>query len=210
MKRKNIFAFCFNLFLIISEVIALIFMIVDNPHPSTFKYFTGDSNIVLLIAVAISFSYDCLLLKNKIKQMPKWVDVVKLVATTAVTVTMFVTVFFLTPTFIINKPQDTKVLYLGANLIHHIVCPVLAIITYVLFENRKDIKIVNTIYGLVPTLIYGIYYLIMAYTTSNADWYGLCAYGTIATVFILIGLLGFNYLFSWLLWLGNKKINVIK
>lgn len=188
---------------------------------TTFKFYTTDSNILLIIASIIMVIYISLLWKGKIKKLPQWVTIFKLIATATVTLTMFITVFFLTPISIygISSGQSAfppETLYLGSNMLFHIVCPSVAIVTYLLFEDGKNIKLAKTTYSLIPTLAYGVFYMTMAYTHLGPngipllkyDWYSFCHFGPVAAPFMFIGVTGIYYLFTWLLWLGNRKINI--
>jgi len=226
--NKQVFAFCFNIMSALLEVIAvvLLFTVVMKRRPedpasaatwTTFKYFTTDSNIVLLIASIISAIYIGLYWAGKVKKIPQWEYIVKLIAVVSTTLTMFVTLFMLLPGAIATKAFIPAALYLGSNLFMHLICPLVGIVGFLLFENRNDVKLVKTLYCLIPLIIYCIFYLAMAYTHQNPDgtfmkgydWYKFCSIGRpYATPFILIGMIGFYYLFTWLLWLGNRRINI--
>jgi len=224
---KQSIAFSFNIMLVLLEILAIVFLftvpieryggVTAVGDWRSFKYFTIDSNILLMFACLTSSIYIGLYWNGTIKKIPQWDYIFKLIAVIGVTLTMFITLFVLLPGAIATKQFAPRSLYLGHNLFMHLICPLSAIILFLLFENRKDIKLVKTLWCLIPIVIYCIFYLSMAYTHMNPetgkpfpdyDWYRFCSFGPIATPFLVIGMIGMYYLFTWLLWLCNKKIDV--
>lgn len=182
------------------------------------KFFTIDSNI-LMAGMALAVIILIALKKaNKIKTIDKSVYLVNLVTTTGVTLTMLITIFVLVPMSIVIHEQEYTplVLLTGSNLFFHIICPAIAIVAYLcFFKTKENIKLVETLYPLIPVVIYSIFYMSMALTHIDSstgkpflkyDWYRFCQFGIVPIPFILIGMYGLTFLFSWLLWLGNKKI----
>jgi len=183
---------------------------------TTFKWFTTDSNVIMLIISIISIVFILLKANGKIKKLPQWLKIVRLIGTAMLVLTMMVIFgFTIGSTFMPQVEMTLKGLYMGSNAFHHVVCPVVAIVAYLLFDDAKDIPLKKTLYSLIPVIAYGIFYMVMAYTHMEGsgfkegyDWYRFCSFGPIATPFVSIAVIGAFYLFTWLLWLCNRKINI--
>jgi len=227
--NKEVFAFCFNVFLVLLEIVAIILLFTvplvwktGDParvgNWTSFKYFTVDSNILLMISCIVSMTYILLLWNNKINKIPESEYIFKLITVACVALTMLTVFFVLTPgsIFLKDKTMPIETIYNGTNLFMHVVCPAVAIIMFLLFENRKDVKLIKTLYSLIVVVIYCIFYLSVAYTHVGPDgkipfeydWYFFCHFGKVATPFIAIGMMGFYYLIVWLTWFGNRKIDI--
>ena len=171
-----------------------------------FKFYTVDSNILMGIMALIMVIYEKKLLKKKIKEIPKFVYILKLIGTSAITLTFIVTLFFLSPQY------GFYAMYNNNNLFLHLVIPVLAIITYVFYE-KHDNKYSYAFLGIIPMLIYSIYYASMIIIhlsdgglTFKYDFYGFLR-GNINNVYIVLPVMYlFAYLISILLIYLNKKI----
>ena len=64
-----------------------------------FKYYTVDSNIFVGLASLLLIVYECLALNNKVKEIPKYVYLLKYIGTVAVTLTFLVTLVYLAPSY---------------------------------------------------------------------------------------------------------------
>ena len=207
-----------NIIIVILVILGTIFMITNfqfmmnskiltNEGWLAFKYYTVDSNILIGISSLILVIYELLLIKHKLKKIPNYVYIFKMIATTSVTLTMLITLFYLAPYFG-NKFYE---LYINSNLLFHLIIPILAIISFTIFEKTKiDYK--HTFLSVSFTLIYGIFYIINILThlkngkiVKEYDWYGFTNNGDnpIALVFLLILII--TYLISLILWKFNYK-----
>jgi len=209
----NILIFIFTVFASVSAITGFEFMgtvsVLSSPNLSVFKYFTMDSNV---FAGLISLLYIILVIlenKGRIKEMPAILPLLKLAATTSVTLTMMVTVFFLAP-----QTETTYFAYFtNANLFMHLVTPLLCIISFIFFEKAK-ISFPQTFWGLLPMFLYSLYYIpnILLHlengkTSHSYDWYGFLDGGLSTITFVIPIILIINWLFSLALWALNKKIN---
>ncbi len=103
-------------------------------------------------------------------------------------------------------------MYNNSNLFLHLLIPLLAIITYILFE-KHDNKYKYAFFGILPMFVYGIYYTlnIVAHLNSGGltfkyDFYGFLQ-GNIYNAFIVFPIMCLiTYLLSLLLIFLNKKI----
>lgn len=175
-----------------------------------FKYFTVDSNIFMGLTSLLFIIYDYKIIKNNTKEIPKKIYILKYISTCAITLTFVITAFFLTPQY------GFKSMYSNNNLFFHLVVPVLSLIAYIFFE-KYDNKYKYAFLGIIPTIIYSIYYgsrilihLNDGGLTYKYDFYGFLqgdinnTYKTIPTMYI------FSLLLSVLLVFLNKKINKLK
>ncbi len=110
------------------------------------RFFTALSNLFCAaasLAVAV-----CRLAGNA----PDAVLILKYVGTCAVTVTMLTVLLFLGPTI------GYKPLFTGPDLWLHLICPVLAIISFLLWD-KPDMPFAAVLLGMLPVPLYGLVYL---------------------------------------------------
>lgn len=136
-----------------------------------FKYFTNDSNILMALTSIGIIVCDILMLLKEREDIDQLALLLKQVGTVAATVTFLTVMFFLGPT------QGYGIMLAGKNLYLHLICPVLAILSYVFTEytqNKKENMFVYSVYGIIPTFLYGIVYLIMVVVVEDGweDFYG--------------------------------------
>ncbi len=81
----------FTVFTTVSMIIGFEFMtgtkVLSSKSFKAFKYFTVDSNVFAGLVSLLYMIYLCLLNKGKIKKLPKYLNYLKLAATTGVTLT---------------------------------------------------------------------------------------------------------------------------
>ena len=125
-----------------------------------FRFFTVQSNAFC------GFSSLCLCL---FPQAP-WAWSLKYIGTAAVTVTMMTVFLFLAPSMGSLGP-----LLAGTDLFMHLVTPLLALVSFSLFEKR-GMAFATSLLGMLPVLIYGPWYLYKTVRAPEAerweDFYG--------------------------------------
>ena len=207
----NILIFVFVLFATVAMYTGFEFMgHADQLVASSVKmlqFYTVQSNLLMGLMALVFVIYDILLLKGKISKMPNALYLLKLTFTVGVSVTLLTVVLYLTP---ITK--GAAMLYINANLFYHLLVPLLAIATLVFFEKSNAISFKHTPLCLLPTVLYGIYYIINAFThvvdgkvPAEYDWYLFAQGGTIATILAFTIMLLFTYVLTLVLWKLNKK-----
>lgn len=162
-----------NLFIVISTLICVISYFV-TPHQgiilgfACFRYFTIDSNVLCMISAIIMMIFDCIALKKKGYRTPKWASAFKFVGVVSVTLTFMTVVFFLGPTF----PKGYEGLFTGENLYLHLLVPLIAIMSYFVFELDHKISWNYSWIGIIPVAIYAIVYLVMVLfvPSTNGGW----------------------------------------
>ena len=113
------------------------------------RFFTTLSNILCAVA--------CLLTALAINAggIPEWIWMLKYIGTAAVTVTMLTVLFFLAPSF---GKGALKVLLSGTDLFMHLVTPLMALVSFCVFE-RRGMSFCQSLWGMLPVLLYGPLYL---------------------------------------------------
>ena len=208
----NILIFAFTLFATVCLIIGFKFMgqfeVLSERNFKSFKYFTVDSNI---FAGLISLAYVIYKFTPKGKEsekLPTAFYILKLAATTGVTLTMMVTVFFLAPT---SNGQFLRY-FMNSNFFMHLITPLLCIISFIFFEAAEAKKLSVTIPGILPMLLYSFYYTpnILLHLDNGKvnpayDWYHFLA-GGLNTIWFVIPLLYLvTWIFAFALWALNKK-----
>lgn len=184
------------------------YAILSDSNANALKFFTVDSNILMGIIAIVFAYYQCLVISKKKKEIPQVMYTLKLMATVGVTLTFIVTTCYLAPFSEYNYFD----FFTNSNLFFHFLVPVLSVITYVFFENTKDNKINSTIIGIIPMLIYSVFY-VTNYLVNRGngpvkeyDWYGFMGKGIIGSIITVILMILITYLISYTLWILNKKL----
>ena len=107
-----------------------------------FRYFTVQSNVLCAVGAL------CLLLAPG----ARWAWMLKYVGTAAVSVTMLTVLFFLGPTIGYGK------LLQGADFFLHLVLPLLALVSFCVFE-RRALSFPTALLGLLPVALYSALYI---------------------------------------------------
>lgn len=150
MKKKV--SLILNLLIIILEIIGFIFVYKYHGGIS-FEYYTEDSNILALLASIIYVMY---LLSNK--KIPRWLSLIKYTSVISLTVTFLVVLFILIP---MSNFDFKFYLFKDALLFQHLLCPILFIVTFILFDDLKKYTIKDNIYGLSFTIVYSVVLIIL-------------------------------------------------
>ena len=156
-KNKMLFALLINLLIIVFEAVALAQTMSFDPS-GYFTYYTQDSNL-LAWATSIIFIVTMLIqfFVYKKSEIPHWLSILKYVSTTCLALTFIVVLTVLGP---IYESQQAGVYWMflthGSMLFHHLLCPVLSIISYLLFEVDLKTKFKESFYPLIPTFVYAV------------------------------------------------------
>lgn len=177
--------------------------ILETTKLGMFKFFTVDSNLFMGI-VSLIF-----VIKNK--SITKNMYRLKLMSTTAVSLTLIVVLAYLAPI----SQGGLKSMLQNSNLFFHLIIPVLSIINFTIFENTNKLKIKDTLYGLIPTIIYAILYVInlIIHIENNEilpkyDWYWFAQNGILQAILTAITIITTTYIITLLLWKLNKRRNI--
>ncbi len=163
-----------------------------SPVKIVLRYFTTLSN---LFCAAASLAVASARLWGAV---PPSVLVLKFIGTAAVSVTLLTVMLFLGP-FV----YDFKLLLTGPDFWLHLICPLLAIFSLLLWD-KPDVSFGFALLGVLPVLLYGGYYLyhvILAPPGKRwVDFYGFNRKGKWPVSYVLMVLCAF--LISVVLWLA--------
>ena len=181
--------------------------LLESSNISMFRFYTVDSNILIGLISFIFIIYEFKLLKNKIKEIPKFIYILKLIGTCTIALTFFTTLLFLAPQY------GFYAMYNNNNIFLHLLVPLLSLITYCFYE-KHDNKYIYALYGIIPMFIYSIYYMTRVLIHLNNDglsfkydFYGFLN-GNINNIFIVVPVIYlFTYIISILIIKLNKKNN---
>ena len=213
MKKIKI-SLLLNILIVVLVILGSIFMftgftfmpsktLLEARKIEMFKFYTVDSNILMGIISLIFIIYELRLLNNKIDKIPNSIYILKFVATSAIALTFFTTLFFLAPQY------GLYAMYNNNNLFFHLIVPVLALISYIVYE-KYDTNYKYAYLGIVPMFIYSIYYASMIIInldngglTFKYDFYGFLQ-GNINNIYIVIPII---YLISYIISIILIKLN---
>ena len=209
----NLIIFVFTLFATVSMIIGFEFMgdakALSSRNFYAFKYFTVDSNV---FAALVSLAYVIYRFTPSGKEneyLNRGFYILKLAATTGVTLTMLVTIFFLSP----KMGSSFLMLFMNSNLFMHLITPILCIISFIFFEpvKRDDSKFLFSLSGIIPMLLYAIFYIpnILLHLEEGKpshtyDWYGFLDGGINTAWFVFPAILVVTWLFALALWGANR------
>ncbi len=221
MNKHNIkISLFFNIFIVLMTLFACIAMffgikfmvgyevILESNKLGMFRFFTVQSNIFMGIVALLFAIKEIKVLNGDIKDISAFMYTLKLVATTAVALT-FIVVF----AYLGNIAEyGLMSLLMNSNLFFHLFIPVVSIITFVLFERTNKIKFKYTLYGILPSFLYSIYYIIniLVHMENNVvspkyDWYYFIQNGVNGIVIVAPLMFAITYIISLCLWRLNKK-----
>ena len=136
----------------------------------SFRYFTMLSNVLAAIAAALVAAFDAKALISDEEKLPRWVLILKYAGTVAVTLTFVTVVVFLGP-MVEAMGHGYFKLFQNENFFLHFLSPILAIISFVCFEQIENFKFTETLYGVIPTVLYSFAYLPMVVIgKENGGW----------------------------------------
>lgn len=150
MSKKNI-SIVLNILIIVLEIIGIIYTF-NLYKLNLFMYYTIDSNILLLFA---SILYLIGLFTGKDN---KFVHLLKFSATVSVAITFIVVLTILSWS---SNMSLYNLLIKDAMLYHHILCPLLAVISFTLFEKYNNKMNKYQLKGLLFTVLYAVVTIIL-------------------------------------------------
>ena len=215
MKSHKI-SFVINICIIVFDIVAIVWMmsgadsgLLSGSKLAALKFFTVDSNILIGIAALIVAIDQGKVMKGKKDDISLFSYVAALTGTVGVTLTMLVTIFFLAPTM--GAKYGLGMQFAKSGFFLHLVNPILSIVVLLAFERTDKIKFRYTFIGIIPLVIYAIYYTAEAFThmengviAEGYDWYGFFAFGPNSVAIILPFIIAITYGISVLLWRLNR------
>ena len=111
-----------------------------------FRFFTCQSNVFCAFAALLTAVFQAS------GSLPDVIWILKYIGTAAVTVTMLTVLLFLGPVY------NYKDLLKGSDLFMHLITPLLALVSFCVFEKR-GMSFGISLFGLLPVALYGPLYL---------------------------------------------------
>lgn len=209
----NFLIFAFTLFATISMMTGFQFLgekqVFSSKRIAAFKYFTVDSNIFAGLISLFYVIYSLSPAGKKQEKLPGFMYGLKLAATTGVTLTMMVTVFFLAPT----GPIPYFAYFTNSNFFMHLITPLFCIISFILFESSEKTPFKLSLTGTIPMLLYACFYMpnIILHLDNGKvdpkyDFYGFLAGGANSAWIVSPLLFLITWGFAIGLWALNKKL----
>ncbi len=150
-RIANIAALILNLAI---GVMALYGAVVSYSHCGikTFQYYTVLSNLFGAVACLLVAGFQ---IAGKV---PSWAYYVQYAASVCLTVTFLVVLFVLAPG---AGEHGYKTMLLKEDMLyHHLLCPILILVSVILFE-RPELPVHCAFYAMLPTFVYGTVTLIL-------------------------------------------------
>lgn len=178
VKIKNAVSLVLNLAMAVLVAVAISWFFTEEGLKSgmgnmkfggtgCFVFFTNDSNILAALCSLLMVPFNIKAIKSGRNEIPQWALILKFVGTVAVTVTLMVVLLFLGPT------AGYAPMFEGNCLELHLICPLIAIVSFCFFERGIVLSKKQVLWGIVPTIIYGTVYLVnVVFTRVWIDFYG--------------------------------------
>ena len=168
--------------------------------------FTGLSNLFIGL-VCLACAIYRLVKKEAI--LPKILFIIKIIALADITITFLTTALYLAPSI---GPIWWR-LYINNNIFNHFLTPLVAIITFILFEGYVETSWKDCFLSLIPLAMYGVFYIINVYThltpegetSLTYDIYGFCRFGVFVLILFLIGFAAVSFGLTLFYRVINKK-----
>lgn len=137
----------------------------------SFRYFTMLSNLLAALASGLFVGLGVNNIIRDKYEYPRWALFIKFSGTVAVTLTFVTVVVFLSP-LVESMGFGYFSLFRNENFFLHFLSPVLAIVCFVFFEPIDNFKFVESLYGVIPTVLYSFVYLPMVVFVGeeNGGW----------------------------------------
>ena len=210
-----------NILVAITGIIGIVWLLIESSDKAdAFKFFTVLSNIfVSLLGIIGAFAYGASIAKEKncVKEV---LQVLKLIAVVAVTITFLMVIIFLAP----NDKTGFNY-YGGSQLFLHLITPLVAMFSFIFLEYQTKLRFRFFFFPIFFPLVYGIFYVTFAFTApvgAQIDWYGFLfpvgsrvapadasKFTTVTSLIFLAESLGGSVVFGFLFWLLNKIMNLI-
>lgn len=197
-KSRRIIGICLNLAVAFMAIHGIALMM--HRGWAILRFYTVLSN--LLAAVACLLCAGCFFFGT---EAPGWIRYLKLAATLGLTLTFLIAAAVLAPDM-----GFYEIFLEGAVLYHHLLCPVLCIISFLLFDRISVSPLTGAVITAVPTVIYGIVAYILNITrvmTGPYPFLQVYDQSVAATILWIIGLIVLVNLLGFLLVWLNRRIH---
>lgn len=205
-KKNEIIALILNIILVILGITGLVRTITGMGYPA-WEYYTQLSNYFALCSALIYIVFLIRNIKDKSKEIPKWVSILKYSATLSLLVTFLVVVFILTPYY--GKDIIIWIFFLGSNLFYHTLCPIITFISFMFFESHNIKGLKDNFRAIYFTIAYAIVFITLNILKVYEGPYPFLmvykqpVYMSIIWFIIIVG--GAFGIGKGIMWVKNKK-----
>ncbi len=132
-----------------------------------FRYFTVDSNVFCALASLLMIVMELRMLAKGGGLLPKWILLFKFMGTVTVALTCLTCVFYLS-----GMLGGFANLIHGKELFMHLLTPVAAALSFVVFEHGAPLKLWSIFLPVVPVAAYGAvyFYMVLAVPKDRGGW----------------------------------------
>lgn len=152
-RQCRVASLCVNLLIVVLEIIGMVISLA-RMGVGLLQFYTQDSNLIAMAACLALAVQQLLYLRGRRGAPARWALVFKYVAVSLLMVTFLVVVFVLAPSF--GKSGYSVMLFDGAMLYHHTLCPLLALLSFLLFERQGILVRRDALTALIPTALYAL------------------------------------------------------
>lgn len=203
ISRKIIFAFIINLFIFVAE---LIIVITNLPirGGSALVYYTTLSNLTGM-AAAFVFLWSAF---SSFRSLNKTRILLRFYATCMLSFTMIVVLFVLIPMALYAGINPIFLLTEDTALIHHIINPVLSLISFIFLENNKALKKAQPFVMLCLTLCYAfimLFFNIIKRVDGPYPFFQVYQHPAWQIVIWFVVLCGVSYITNFLIYFFRQK-----
>lgn len=151
MNKKRICSLL-NIAIIVLEIVGFTISLVNTGRIGI-EWYTEESNLLALVAAVLYLAF----MTSK-KKMPEFVRWIKYTAALGLLVTFLVTAFVLAPMYNFNYGY----LFFHGNLFyHHLICPLLAVLAFVRFDEIGKISKEDTKKSMIWTAAYAVLMIVL-------------------------------------------------
>ena len=223
INKRMIISFSINIIIFIMTINAIIMSIMGfkfmyGYEPSSeiagvpiFSYYTVQSNVFMGIVSFIFANREYQVITGRKKEISLVYYILKMTATVSVSLTFFVVFAYLG---FITKGGHLPLLR-NSNLFFHLIIPFVSIFNFAIFEKTEFLKMKHTFYGLLPTFLYEIYYVINILINMKSgvvspvnDWYSFAQNGIWKSIMVAPIMLGITYVISLSIWKANSEFDI--
>ncbi len=180
MKRRNTIDLILNLLIVVSTVAAVGYYFVGGPDilgsvgSGSLRYFTTDSNILAGFGSLAMLTVNLRRIREPKYSASRFVRCLKFAGTVSVTITLLTVVFFLVPMAVLKSGIASAGFFFAGNVFAlHLSTPLLALVSLLGFEREDLPSRKGTLWGMAPTVIYSLVYLVnVVFLKIWTDWYG--------------------------------------
>jgi len=152
-NRRTYIAVAINISVIILEILSLV-MTAAKSGLSMLLFYTVDSNLLAMAGCIAFLIYAIRLIRGTAASVPPAVKLLKYMSVCCLSITFIVVVCFLAP---MNGLSGYVMMMLKNEfLFHHLLCPLLCIVSFILFERGYEIPPKHMLPSLIPTAAYAI------------------------------------------------------